>query len=552
MNMRSNLVKEYIAPTRILAKSDNVENEKALLTNNSKQIFLKEKNYLRCYGKGYVILDFGKEMHGGVRLLSHYLEGQKTLLNIRIRFGESLGEACAELGEKNATCDHSVRDITTTLPDLCDQEWGQTGFRFVRIDFLDEDKEYRLVNVYAASTFRDLSYKGNFECDDPLVNDIYQTARYTIYVNMQTSLWEGIKRDRLVWVGDMQPQVLAITDIFGADECVEDALQMSIDKNPLPCWFGNIPTYSFWLIQILYDYYMKVKNTRFVMKQMPYVDGVLQQLDGCVTEDGDIDYSLIDVDARNGYFLDWPTNGTKDAKAGNRFMFIYTLHNLKKLYVELNLTENPLCDKLLTKLKKIKEKDVQAKQIVALGYLSEEIEKDEAAKKLTDGGAKGLSTFMSYFILKAIAESKDTESAISIMKEYYGGMLSRGATSFWEDFDVEWLKNSGRIDEFTPPNQLDLHGDFGKFCYKGFRHSLCHGWSCGPVQFLTENILGVQVLDSGCKKIAIHPNLGGLKWCKGVFPTPYGNVQISHKVVDGKVLTTVEGPSSVQIRINDR
>lgn len=28
----------------------------------------------------------------------------------------------------------------------------------------------------------------------------------------------------------------------------------------------------------------------------------------------------------------------------------------------------------------------------------------------------------------------------------YGSMLSRGATSFWENFDMDWLENSGRIE----------------------------------------------------------------------------------------------------------
>ncbi len=544
--MFSNLVKEYLKPVRVVEKSDSVVNERALFVNQSKQVFLKEKEYMTVHGKGYIILDFGKEMHGGVRLLSYYLEGQKTLLRARLRFGESIGECCAELGEKNATCDHSVRDMPIFIPDLSDQEWGRTGFRFVRIDFLDEDKEYRLVNIYAFATYRNLKYVGDFHCDDELVNKIYDIARYTIFVNMQENLWEGIKRDRLVWVGDMQPEVLAITDIFGADECVEDALESSIVKNPLPTWFGNIPTYSFWLIQILYDYYVKVKNTEFVKKYAYYIDGVLEQLDQCVTEEGDIDYSLTDIDARNGYFLDWPTNGTADAKAGNRFMYIYVLRNLKAFYKELGWKENPLCDKLLNRLQKVTE-TVTAKQIVAFGYLAGQLSAEEAAEKLTKGGAKGLSTFMSYFILRAIAESKDVRSAVEIMKEYYGGMYQRGATTFWEDFDIEWLEDSGRIDERTPEGKKDLHGDYGKYCYKGFRHSLCHGWSCGPVQFLTEKVLGIQVLSAGCEVISVKPDLGGLNFVTGKFPTPYGEVSITAKKDGDKLDVNVVAPKEVKI-----
>jgi len=96
-----------------------------------------------------------------------------------------------------------------------------------------------------------------------------------------------------------------------------------------------------------------------------------------------------------------------------------------------------------------------------------------------------MSTFMSYYILKAVA-SFDKPRAIEMMKEYYGTMLDKGATTFWEDFDVEWAKNSCRIDEYPTDAQKDIHGDFGAFCYVGYRHSLCHGWSAGVIQFIAE------------------------------------------------------------------
>ncbi len=84
---------------------------------------------------------------------------------------------------------------------------------------------------------------------------------------------------------------------------------------------------------------------------------------------------------------------------------------------------------------------------------------------------------MSYFILTAIA-SHGKELAIRIMKEYYGAMSDKGATTFQEDFNMDWIEGSGRIDRLPEEGEKDIHGDFGKYCYAGFRHSLCHA---GPV-----------------------------------------------------------------------
>ena len=51
---------------------------------------------------------------------------------------------------------------------------------------------------------------------------------------------------------------------------------------------------------------------------------------------------------------------------------------------------------------------------------------------------------MSYYILSAVKRTSGTKDALEIMKEYYGGMLEKGATTFWEDFDVNWIAESGR------------------------------------------------------------------------------------------------------------
>ena len=60
---------------------------------------------------------------------------------------------------------------------------------------------------------------------------------------------------------------------------------------------------------------------------------------------------------------------------------------------------------------------------------------------MKDGVYKML-TFYGYFILKARAQAGDYQGAMDNIREYWGSMLDLGATTFWEDFDLDWMKNT--------------------------------------------------------------------------------------------------------------
>lgn len=542
--MKSKLTTEYILPTRIVDSSNNIFDSNVLLTQECSQVYIGKQPSCLIKGKGYIIFDFGMELSGGIRILTSRFTstfGGK----IRIRFGESVSETCSEIEEKNSTNHHSLRDFIVYMPNLADQTFGSTGFRFVRIDFL-EDFDYKLVNVYAVYTKRDINLIGQFECDDELLNVIYSTCVHTLELNLQENIFEGIKRDRLVWIGDLQPEVLAFSYLYNDFEIIEKAIEDSIKFNPLPCWFGNIPTYSFWLIEILRIYLLHTQNIEFVNKQLTYVKGVIKQLDKCVLDDGTIDFSRCQAQAREGFFFDWPSNGTIDSKEGNRYTFVYCLNSYKKLMFLLNENIDEKVNSLLERLMLVKNKDVTYKQAVALGNLAGLIDDKQAFEKLFSNNSKGLSTFLCYFSFKSMSKSNDITKAINILKEYYGGMLSRGATSFWEDFDIDWLKDSGRIDELPKEGLKDLHGDFGAWCYKGFRHSLCHGWSVGPISFLIEEIAGIKFSDEKFNKIQIKPNLGHLKQLKVTVPTKYGPLIVKENN-RGEVKYT--GPKEILVEI---
>jgi hypothetical protein len=172
---------------------------------------------------------------------------------------------------------------------------------------------------------------------------------------------------------------------------------------------------------------------------------------------------------------------------------------------------------------------------------------DEADEKfLSVNGANGFSTFYGYYMLRAMAAAGNYQGALDVIRRYWGAMLDLGATTFWEDFNIDWLTNAGRIDELVPEGKKDIHGDYGDYCYKGFRHSFCHGWASGPTAWLSEYVLGVQVVEPGCSKIRITPNLGDLQWVEGTFPTPRGILTIRHeKRTDGEIESVIKAPEGI-------
>jgi hypothetical protein len=359
------------------------------------------------------------------------------------------------------------------LQHYSDMTFGQTGFRFVRLDFGGEAK-IKCVVAAAQTVKRSALY--TYDGEDERIRQIYQAAKRTVDLCSSGGyVWDGVKRDRLVWIGDMAPEVLALTTLYGRMTCIERSLDFVRDQTPLPGWMNGYPMYSMWWIIILQIYGERTDAKAYVKKQMSYLSALVQQMDDCVAADGELRYP--------SYFVDWPTSGRPEEKDGARAINILAARAaiaLLETFGQDSSVARALLDKLLKK--EIIARD--NKKVLALKHFAVGLSQTEQAR-LVRGGACGMSTFMSYYILKAVA-AFDKAAAIDMMKQYYGGMLDKGATTFWEDFDIEWIKGSSRIDAFPQEGETDIHADYGAYCYKGLRHSLCHGWSAGVIAFMKE------------------------------------------------------------------
>ena len=297
-------MKEYVFPVGVVA-SEKVGDDQKLLVKKPLQIGLTELVTTKVADGGYLILDFGQQMCGSVRILTFQAENA----SVRIRFGESLTECCAELGgERNATNDHALRDFTVALPKYSDMTFGNTGFRFVRLDVTGSIELKSVVAVnHILKKPAIYQYSGN----DPLITQIFDVAKRTVDLCVANGyVWDGVKRDRLVWIGDIHPQMLALTALYGKSTQVERSLDFVKEQTPLPGWMNRYPMYSMWWIIILADYYENTGAEAFTKRQLGYLQGLIDQLEQHVLEDGSLNY--------HRYFVDWPTRHQPDELHGAR------------------------------------------------------------------------------------------------------------------------------------------------------------------------------------------------------------------------------------------
>jgi hypothetical protein len=104
--------------------------------------------------------------------------------------------------------------------------------------------------------------------------------------------------------------------------------------------------------------------------------------------------------------------------------------------------------------------------------------------------AQIISPYFNYFLLQAMARMGHRREALDWMRQYWGGMLDEGATSFWEAYDLSWPKQD-------PHLGLQADGTTGYFV------SLAHGWSSGLAAWLMEEVLGIHAVEPGFRK----------RWC---------------------------------------
>lgn len=463
-----------------------------------------------------LLLDFEKETYGKVIL--ERLQGRG---NLHVYYGETKQEALAEkLAE---TYDRvAVREGAPQTDTL-----AARAFRYV---YIVADRDVPLPSVKALYEFLPVENRGGFSCSDTLLNRIYDVSLYTLHLNTRAFLIDGIKRDHWIWSGDAYQSYLMNFYTFFDEAVNKRTIYALRGHDPVETHINTILDYSFyWLIGI-YDHYLYTGDTSFVKQVYPRMKTLLQFcLERRNTE------GFVEGLRGDWVFIDWAEMDKKGAISFEQLLLAKSLEataycaglagdeeaaaayretavSLKKKieavfwderkHAFVHTRENGRLSTDVTRYANL--------FAVLFDYVSPEKKQQIKEHVILNDSVQAITTpYMKFYELAALCEIGEKAAAVNYVRDYWGGMLEAGATTFWETFD---------------PNEQgqERYAMYGR----PFGKSLCHAWGANPVYLFGKYLLGVRPLSPGYKTYEISPSLGGLDWIDGKVPTPSGSIGV--------------------------
>ena len=461
-----------------------------------------------------ILYDFGKETFG-------YLKVKGLKGCIHIYYGESAEEAMDK--EHCETLDILTRGQSPC--EICDSK----AFRYVYIE-TEQNASYEEVLMDFEYAPMEKERSGSFRCSDELLNNIWDTAAYTMDLTTREFFMDGIKRDRWTWSGDAIQSYLMNYYLRFDTECVKRTIRQLRGKDPVTAHVNTIMDYTFYWFKSIHDYYLYTADLDFVREMWPRMVTLMEYVEGRLNGDG-----MAEGQSDDWIFVDWVDfpmhkRGTLCfeqillMKAMETMAVCAKLLGVKTDYrVKAESLRNKIKQTFWSYERKAYYHAIEEGQMnqqitkfpnmFAILYgLAYEEERHEIMKSVMLNPAIDPITtpYMRFYELETLCIDGLQTEVLQEIRDYWGGMLHEGATSFWEKYNPEE----------TGTQHLAMYGrPYGK--------SLCHAWGASPIYLIGKYYLGVQPTKPGYEEYLVKPVLGDLQWMEGDVPTPFGKIHVS-------------------------
>lgn len=473
-----------------------------------------------------VVLDFGREVVGYPVVSIGQNEGGTCIFS----YGETL----------------DLRNYDRLVLSGKPVEWspfGRRAFRYLQMTVTGGPQPIEVKKLALRSVSFPVKHRGSFRCSDPLLDRVWKAGRDTVHLCMQDHYEDCPTREQSLWIGDVLPESRVAYYAFGETGLTRKCLLQEARVQTPEGWIPAvgpvqsktlIPNFCAYWVTILHEYYLHSGDLDLLKELYPNLDRLMTWFSR--QEDS---HHLLHPGNRVGTnwwcFVDWaPVDRRGEVTA------------LQCAYYKALLDAAAICDALGKRAKAASHRtragvvrkavnerlwddcrvymDCRTRSLWsksmsvptnALALLCGVAPTERARKVLRylseDSRVIPAGTpFMTAFYAEALFHYGKDADAIKLMRKYWGEMLRRGATTFWEGFDPR-----------TPRTSIPLSYDDS---YN--MNSLCHGWSGGPTHLLPAYVLGVRPISAGFREFLVAPQPGNLTWAEGKVPTPHGEIAL--------------------------
>ncbi len=456
--------------------------------------------------------DFGREVYGRPEARAR---GEGTL---RFHPGETEAEA------RNTDPRRHEQHVPELTPEAGRAASPvELALRYLRVD---ASPGLTVEQVRLRASTYPVQYRGAFESSDPLLNRIWAHAAYTLRLCMREVFLDGIKRDRLPWVGDLYLAGLANAYAFHDAGIMRRTLVALYGAEPERVDFSGILDYSFFWILALHDYALHFGDLAFLGAMQPRLERLLRVLEA--KRDGD---DLIPTERCRWLFVDWAEVDKTGHSACLEFLSIQALDAAARMFQWLGAAEAAAEWRTKTERRRAAARrrfwlegagafrdcsgSTRAGRHANFLAVLAEVPTAGQRTRLVDGILRNPAIpavgtpYMRTLEATAMARCGLPGEMVGGLRDYWGGMLDAGASSFWERYDAAAAG--------------DAHGAmYGR----PYGASLCHAWSAGPVFLLSRELFGCRPLEPGWARFVLEPRPLDLAKAAVAIPTPHGNIEI--------------------------
>ena len=450
-----------------------------------------------------MIVDFGEHLTG---TFTCTFDTMFNIADAPVRFRLTFAEMPSELGEpfdpyRGGLSRAWLQDEIVTLQYVpyTIAIPRRLAFRYVKIELLNASSYFDVcvsdMTAVATSSVQDSKFALAPQTD-PLIRRINEVGLNTLKECMQTVYEDGPKRDMRLWIGDLYLEALAnaysyqehgLTKrclyLLAALSKPSGILNSNIAEMPTPRGLNSVTLDYCLLYNVALHEYLKASGDLQTAQDLwPVAVNQLRLAQGYLDDNG-----LYDTSKRPQYWLvfDWKDGFDRHASIQGlmTFAFTHTYELAKLLGRESEVAEIPSLVKKMKKTSRehfydkkqgvfVSGKDRQVSYLSqAWMTLSETLSAKECAEALKAAihnpeACYPGSPYGYHYVIEALVKCGLGREARDMMTYYWGGMVEKGADTFWEVYD---------------PND-DCRSPYGSHLV----NSYCHAWSCTPVYFINK------------------------------------------------------------------